>query len=112
MSLDILLFLSTLYILHNLYLEVCRLLIGKSDMNVLISADELIEVAKSAPYDQQISQIAYLLNTNANCGDTWITWTGELLDDVKDKLESLGYNVIVNDNGAYTSYCIGKDSKK
>lgn len=69
-------------------------LIPVEEKNTLKSASEVKSVADTAAVDQQLSAVAYQINTQANTGAYSTMWSGtELLDDVKSELEGQGYVV-------------------
>ena len=69
-------------------------LIPVEEKNTLKPASEVKSVADTAAVDQQLSAVAYQINTQANTGAYSTMWSGtELLEDVKSELEGQGYIV-------------------
>ena len=69
-------------------------LIPVEEKNILKSASEVKSVASTALVDQQLSAIAYQINTQANTGAYSVMWSGgDILPDVKTQLENQGYKI-------------------
>ena len=69
-------------------------LIPVEERNILKSASEVKSVADNAAVDQQLSAIAYQINTQANTGEYSVVWSGgHIHPNVKSQLESQGYNI-------------------
>lgn len=67
--------------------------IPREEMYILHSASELKDIADTAEVDAQKSSIAFSLNNAANTGETSVIWLGDMLDEVKEALESDSYTV-------------------
>ena len=69
-------------------------LIPVEEKNILKSASEVKSVAATALVDQQLSAIAYQINTQANTGEYSVMWSGgDILPDVRSQLEGQGYKI-------------------
>lgn len=90
-------------------------LIPIEERNILKSASEVKAVADNAAVDQQLSAIAYQINTQANTGAYSVMWSGGyMLDDVKSQLEGQGYKIQsyiedLNHDSAKPQYVISWD---
>lgn len=74
-------------------------LVPKDEMTTLRSASDSRTTAQTAEKDIQIQAIAYAINTAANTGLTETLFQSQLVDGVKEELESKGYTVrFVNNN--------------
>lgn len=68
-------------------------LIPMDELQTLKNASDVKSTASSADVDQQKKEIAYLINTAANCGQYDVAYNGKILESVLTTLESLGYEV-------------------
>lgn len=74
-------------------------LVSKDEMTTLRSAADSRATAQSAEKDIQLQAIAYAINTAANTGLLETLYQTQLIDGVKEELESKGYTVrFVNNN--------------
>ena len=71
----------------------------RDEMTTLHTADECKGVASEAAEDQQLAEVAYLINNAANTGETTARYLQKLLPEVKAELESKGYS-LRNSGGA------------
>lgn len=65
----------------------------KDEMTVLHTAAECTTVANNALKDQQLAEVAHLINNAANTGETTARYLQQLLPEVKSELESNGYSL-------------------
>ena len=67
--------------------------IAKDDMTTLRTATESKTTAETALYDVQLQAVAYQINNAANCGELRVIFQEILRDDVREELESKGYEL-------------------
>lgn len=67
--------------------------IAKEDMTTLFPASESKTVAAGAEKESQIAEVAFAINSAANCGQTCVTFNTKLRDDVKQELLDKGYKI-------------------
>jgi len=68
-------------------------LIPMDELQTLKAAADVKTVADTAEADQQEKEIAYLINTAANCGQYDVAYNGKILETILTKLESDGYTI-------------------
>ena len=68
-------------------------LIPMDELQTLKAASAVKSVAETAEVDQQKQEIAYLINTAANCGQLDVAYNGKLIPEVKTELETKGYSI-------------------
>ena len=69
-------------------------LVNKDEMTVLRSASEAKQTAKEAEKDRQLMSVAYAINEASNTGLMRVVFQGELIDEVKEELQSKGYHIL------------------
>ena len=82
------------------------MLIPISDMNILKSASEVRSISETALIDQQIAEVAYVINTAANSGEKRCIFCRNLLDKTIEELENKGYTITKLDNLSAIQYTI------
>ena len=77
------------------------MLIEMGNLDTLLSAAEVAQIADNAAEIHLEMAVARAINGNANVGVTCTQWSGELTDVLIDKLKGLGYTV-ENKKDAYS----------